>query len=346
VSELLRTIRTLGLGRVWRVYRAYRLGWMDIISGFFTTRTLQALFNVGFFDEMEARNAVEIESFAARENLDREILKSLCESLYALGILDKEGTVYRLEPKGRLLAEEARGWFEAVYGYEGVYHELEALLRKEKVFGREVTRRSGCVARGSGRAEGLIFFPLVADVVRRNGYRNVLDLGCGEGAFLRSLCAANPQVHAYGIDHAPDVIAEGVARAQAAGLGDRLELFVEDMTRLERLTARVPRIDVATVFFVLHEVLYRGVDAAVELLRGFRRVFPGVPLVVFEVVRPTPRELRKRPGMGVQYVLQHDLTHQKLVGREEWREVFRQAGFSRLEERHMAFSRTAMFTVS
>ena len=81
-------------------------------------------------------------------------------------------------------------------------------------------------------------------------------------------------------------------------------------------------------------------------MQGFRKAFPGVPLVVFEVVRPTPEELRKRPGMAVQYVMQHDLTHQKLVGREEWRALFAKAGFSKVEERHLAFSRTAMFTVS
>ena len=346
MSELVKTIRRVGLRQAWSLYRAYRLGWVEIISGFFTTRTMQALFNVGFFDAMTAKGSLSVAAFAAERNLDREILQSLCDSLYALGILRKEGDGYALERKGRLLVEEARGWFEGVYGYEGVYHELEALLRKEKVFGRDITRRSDFVARGSGQAEGWIFFPMVAEVVRRHGYRRVLDLGCGEGTFLRSLCQMDPQVHAYGVDLAPEAIAQGIETARAEGLQDRVELFVEDIAHLNRLAARVPGIDMATVFFVLHEVLYRGVDAAVDFLRAFRDAFPGVPLVVFEVLRPTPEELRKRPGMAVQYVMQHDLTHQKLVGREEWHELFRKAGFSRVEERHLGFSRTAMFTVS
>ena len=346
MSELLSTIRRLGVKQAWSLYRAYRLGWVEIISGFFTTRTMQALFTVGFFDELKAKGAVNLDAFAAERNLDREILQSLCDSLYALSILKKDGTVYALEPKGRLLAEEARGWFEGVYGYEGVYHELEALLRKEKVFGKDILRRGDFVARGSGQAEQWIFFPMVAEVVKRNGYRRVLDLGCGEGTFLRSLCQMDPQVHAYGVDLAPDAIAQGIETARAVRLDQRLELFVEDIAGLEKFAARVPRIDMATVFFVLHEILYRGVDATVEFLQGFRKAFPGVPLVVFEVVRPSPEELRKRPGMAVQYVMQHDLTHQKLVGREEWRELFKKAGFSKVEERHLAFSRTAMFTVS
>jgi len=317
MTELLKTIRTIGWRQAWDLYRGYRLGWVGILSGYFTTRTLQTLFNVGFFDELRARGTVDAGAFAAEKSLDPGILQSLCDSLYSLGILKKDGTRYALEEKGRLLNDVARGWFEGIYGYEGVFHELEALLRKEKEFGRDLTRRGDFVARGSGEMEKWIFFPLVAEVVKRNNFRKVLDLGCGEGTFLRSLCQSDPQVRAYGVDLAPDAIAEGIERAKAAGLQDRVQLFVEDISRLERLRARVADIDLATVFFVLHEVLFRGADATVELLRSFRTAYPGVPLVVFEVVRPSAEEMRKRPGMAIQYVLQHDLTHQKLVGREE-----------------------------
>jgi phenylpyruvate C(3)-methyltransferase len=346
MTELLKTIRALGWSQAWDLYRGYRQGWVGILSGYFTTRTLQTLFNVGLFDEIKARGSVDVDAFAAERNLDRDILRSLCDSLYSLSILKKQGTRYSLEEKGRLLNDVARGWFEGVYGYEGVFHELEALVRKEKEFGRDLTRRGDFVARGSGEMEKWIFFPMVADVVKRNHFRKVLDLGCGEGTFLRSLCQSDPEVRAYGVDLAPDAIAEGMERAKAAGLQDRVQLFVEDISKLEKLRSRVAEIDLATVFFVLHEVLFRGADATIELLRSFRNAYPGVPLVVFEVVRPSAEEMRRRPGMAIQYVLQHDLTHQKLVGLEEWKELFRKAGFSRIDQRHLRFTRTAMFTVS
>jgi cyclopropane fatty-acyl-phospholipid synthase-like methyltransferase len=345
MTELMRAIRIVGWKQAFRLYRAYRVGWIGIISGFFTTRTMQALFNVGFFDRLQERGAVDVEAFARERDLEPEILRSLCDSLYSLGILSRQGTRYALEPKGRLLVEVARGWFEGVYGYEGVFHELEALLRREKEYGRDLWRRADFVARGSGQMEKWLFFPLVADVVRRNGVRTVLDLGCGEGTFLRALCEEDPRVQAYGVDVAPDAIAQGIEHVKAAGLQDRVQLFVEDVGRLPALAARLPRIDMATTFFVLHEVLFHGAEKTIDFLRGFRTAFPGVPLLVFEALRPSPDEMRKRPGMGIQYVLQHDLTHQRLVGREEWKHLFQQAGFRRVEERHLRFSRTAMFTL-
>lgn len=343
--ELLKTIQVVGLQRMLKLFRAYRLGWQGIISGFYTTRTMQALFNVGFLDELQERGTVNVQSFAQSNNLDASILRSLCDSLFALSILKKDGSDYALDSKGRILVEVARGWFDGVYGYEGVFHHLEALLRKEKEYGRDVKRRSDFVARGSGEMEKWIYFPLAINVINKGGFKKVLDLGCGEATFLRDLCENNDQVPGYGIDIAPEAIADGRERVKEAGLQDRIHLFVEDITRLEQVPEPLQGIDIATTFFVFHEILYAGADRVVELLQSFRAIFPGVPLIVFEVIRPTPEEMRKRPGMAVHYFLQHDLTHQRPVSREEWKTLFRTAGFISIEETYLGFARTAMFTL-
>lgn len=343
--ELIRTIRVVGLRKTIDLARAYKQGWMGILTGFYTTRTLQALFNVGFFDEMEAKGEIDIETFANERGLSGDILRALCESLYALEILDRDGTVYALAPKGRVLSGTARGWFIGTYGYESVFHNLEALLRREKEYGREVKRLPEPIARGSAEMEALLYFPLAIDIVARRGYRRVLDLGCGEGTFLRQLCAELPAVRGFGVDLAPEAIEAATQRAAENALDDRLRFFVEDVTDLDGAPSAVGPVDAATIFFVLHEILYRGEDAAVEFLRGFRAKFPGVPLIVFEVIRPTPDEMRKRPGMAIHYALQHDLSHQKLVSAGEWRRLFGLAGFEHVDERNLAFARTGIFTV-
>jgi len=343
--ELLKTIQVVGLRRILRLYRGYRLAWMNTISGFYTTRTMQALFNVGFFDELQEKGTVNVEFFATSKNLDARILKSLCDSLFALSILKKNGSDYSLDSKGRILVEVAHGWFDGVYGYEEVFHFLEALLRKEKAYGRDVKRRSDFVAKGSGEMEKWIYFPLAIDFINKNGFEKVLDLGCGDATFLTNLCESNDEVTGYGIDIAPEAIVDGRERVKQAGLQGRIHLFVEDISKLERVPDQLQGIDVATTFFVLHEILFAGADRVVELLRSFRTVFPGVPLIVFEVIRPTPEEMRKRPGMAIQYFLQHDLANQKPVSREEWKELFKTAGCSSISERYLGFARTGIYTL-
>jgi SAM-dependent methyltransferase len=345
MSGLLDTVRVLGLSRAWRLWRAYKLGWIETIAPFYTTRTLQTLFNVGFFDEIQKAGSVDVARFAQTHDLDREILQSLVNSLYALKILDKGGAGYVLDEKGRVLVEVGRGWFDGVYGYEGIYHDLEPLLRKKIVYGRDIYRRPDFVAKGSGEIENWMYFPIAIDLLTKANRRRVLDFGCGDGTFLRHLCNAHPTIRGFGIDISPEAIEDGRELARQAGLQDRLELAVLDINAIDSTPSEMKDIDAATVFFVLHEILYQGKDALLRLLRSYRSIFPNVPLTIFEVDRATPEELRQRPGMSIQYILQHDISHQKLVSRTEWLSLLREAGFTSITEQHLNFARTLIFTV-
>ena len=338
-------MRVVGWRRMWRLWRGYRLGWMQTIAPFYTTRTLQTLFNVGFFDELQRHGTVDVARFAETGGLDEQILQSLVDSLYALRILDKRGTGYVLDGKGRLLVDVARGWIEGVYGYEGIFHSLEPLLRKELVYGRDISRRDEFVAKGRGHIENWVFFPLAIHLLTRRNCRRVLDLGCGDGTFLRHLCTVNPSIRGVGIEISSEAIADGEELARQAGLQERIRLAVMDISALERRPPDLEDVDAVTVFFLLHEILYQGKDTLLQLLRRYRILFPGVPMTVFEVDRATTEEMRRRPGMSIQYNLQHDLTHQKLVSRSTWHALFREAGFTAIEEHNLTFARTLIFTV-
>lgn len=342
MGGFLKAIQVLGLGRLLRIARAHRLGWLDTISGFYTTRTMQALFNVGFFDELQAHGQIDVATFAEQKNLDTQILEALCNSLYALRILNKNSASYVLSAKGKTLVEVARGWFDGVYGYEEVFHFLEQLLRKEKTYGQDIYRKPDFVAKGSGEMEAWVYFPLAIDIIKKHGYRRVLDLGCGDATFLCHLCETT-DVQGYGIDLAPEAIADGERLVAQAGLLDRIQLAVADITKLDKAPTQFQQVDVATTFFVLHEILWWGRDAVIDVLRSYRRLFPDVAFIVFEVIRPTDEDMRRRPGMMVQYLLQHELSHQKLTTSREWHGIFKTAGFTHVDEQYFGFARTAIF---
>jgi len=339
--ELAKTVHRFGLPYMLRLQKTYRTGWEEMIRGYMETSIMHALLNVGLIDEMQKHLAVEVNAFAAQAKLEAAVLAPLCEASYCLGIFDKNGDGYTLSEKGRSIVEVMRGWLEVCYGYDEVFHSLEPLLRKEKIYGKDLYRRSDFVARGSGEMENLLFFPLANDMIMANGYKRVLDLGCGDGTFLRALCRLNAQVECYGIDLAPGAIEDGNRLLREEGLGGRVRLTALDISKIDQ--AGLPPIDAATIFFVLHELLYFGEDVLLNFLKDFRRLFPGTPLIAFEALRPPAEELRRHPGISVYYFLYHDLTQQKPVDSATWKQLFRAAGFQSIEERQLDFAKAAIY---
>jgi hypothetical protein len=211
MQELMNATRVVGLRQLRRLKRAQTLTWPNMINGFVLTRVMQTLLNVGFFDELTREGRVDPGPFAARNNFDDSILRSLCDALYASHILEKEGNAYRLTSQGQLLIDVGRGWFTGMYGYEPVYHDLEKLLRKEREYGVNVARLTDAVAEGSGQIEGIYTAPhFVAQ--DRTGKRHA-EKSWGEGAKLG---------HAGALDHLVAYVREHLGGDRLVGVGHRV----------------------------------------------------------------------------------------------------------------------------
>ena len=315
-------------------------------SGFYFTRVMVALVNVGFLRALIENSSVNLTAFATGESLDVDILRTLCDYLYELRILDRTGDDYSLSQDGRLMNEFLLGAFQVIYAYEEVFYNLEGLLKKQKKYGMDVNRRGEFVARGSGTVGKLLAFPVMADLIREHQYQRVLDLGCGDATFLMDLFERNPQLAGYGFDLSPDAIEAGNKNLAEKNLEQKITLFVGDMFNIDEVAQQLPQIDAATCVYVLHELVRINRQATVQMLRKFRESFPGVPLLICEVIYHTPEALREKPGGVMEIQLFHGLSNQQLFSREEWHTLFKEAGFTNIHEDYLAQVRTAFFIIS
>ena len=158
--------------------------------------------------------------------------------------------------------------------------------------------------------------------------KQVLDLGCGDLAFLAGLCRIDKNIKALGIDCSPEMIHFDEQQLKNHNFDDRLTLRQADMFDLPE---DLPRPDCITACDTFHEYLDNP-EKIVELLKDLRRQFPRAILVIGEFCLQDPAWLRKHPTASLEHHLFHQLSNQQIGTAQQWRDIFTQAGLNIIEE--------------
>jgi SAM-dependent methyltransferase len=269
----------------------------------------------------------------AEGRLDPRVLESILSYLDGLSLVRVEGGRVRVMPRLGRLMDEPRGFFELTYAYAPVFNRLRDLLRGDARYPADVQRLGKYVGRGSGQLCRTLPYPVLADMLRRRGARQVLDLGCGDLAFLFFACEAVGGLRALGIDVDEPTVAYAREVLAASPYGDRIQVRAADMFDLGAIAAGRPDIDAITAVDTYHEYLSDGDEKIVGLLRQLRAWFPKALLYVGEFCKQPHEKLRRRPTAFLEHHLYHDLTNQTIVEADRWRAMFARAGLAVLEEK-------------
>lgn len=323
--------KVVGLKSLMKTRKKHALG-LGFVRGYITTRCIWSLLNVGLLDEAHEQGSVDIESFANKNHLDLETLHAVCEYLDGIKILNFDGNLCSLEPKGVMLLEEPRGLFDLLYGYEPVLRELDDMLLGEKTYGKDIYRRGAAVAKGSGELGRQLPFLAVRELVFSRGYKRVLDLGCGDLEFLFLLCE-KPDISCFGVDMDPEALDYARKRLIESKYEDRVTLSLGDMFEVEAIAEKYPDLDAITAIDVFHEYLKDGTETIINLLRSFKASFPDTHLVVAEFFKIPRAWLRRIPTTTLEHHLCHSLTNQEILPIGDWVEVFEQSGYKVAEKK-------------
>ncbi len=337
LRQVLNVIRLVGLGRAVRMKKRHERGLVPL-RGHVATRCFWSLLQCGLWDEVRD-GTVDIDAFARSRNLDAQTLHAVCKYLDGIGWVRMDGS--RLAPAGvvRTLLEEPRGLYELGYAYEPVMNALDGLLSGKAAFGRDVQRRTDWVGIGSGRLCQQLPYPVLGDLVARHGGRRVIDLGCGDGAFLIWMLRRIPTLRATGLDLDGPTADLARRRIAEAGLCERADVVCGDMFDLVRPGGGkdglpdLSQVDTITVCDTFHEYLWDGDAPVVEFLRGVKARRPGITVVMGDFCVQEEDWLRRHPIASLEHHLWHDLTRQRLISETQWRRVFQQAGMQVVDSR-------------
>ncbi|RME27294.1 MAG: class I SAM-dependent methyltransferase [Deltaproteobacteria bacterium] len=267
-------------------------------------------------EEPPAPSGWTAESLAAAAERDTAYVARWVDASVAFGLLQREGARLSLTGLGASFRSDVPGSLFPVA--------IQAVLS-----GHMAERAAGLMATGEQPGESVLterptilpwfgpmleatFGPMFADqilpalpAVQALGERGGLavDLGCGNGWYLRRLLARYPRLRGIGLDMFADNIEAARRAADAAGLGDRLDFRQGD---LHRFTVDEP-VDLIAMNRALHHVWAEGGDRVMAALAG--HLAPGGLVVVWEPRWPDdPAALARHPrlrGMAFQNLAEH-----------------------------------------
>jgi 2-ketoarginine methyltransferase len=332
MNQALEIIRLLGLAKAVRVKRRFDEA-LPHVRGYAVCSCLWALLETGALDAILAAESVPFDRLLAGGRLDRHVLESILNYLDGLSLLRYESGQVRALPALRRLMDEPRGFFELTYAYEPVFTRLADLLAGRAKYPADAQRRGKYVGRGSGQLCRTLPYPVMTDMLRRHGARQILDLGCGDLAFLFYACEAVPEVRAIGIDLDEPTVAYAREVLAASPHAGRIEVRHADMFDLAALAPECGNVDAITAVDTYHEYLIQGDEKIVGLMRDLRVRFPKALLYVGEFCKQPHEKLRRQPTAFLEHHLYHDLTNQVIVEAARWRSMFAAAGLTIVEEK-------------
>jgi demethylspheroidene O-methyltransferase len=258
----------------------------DICAGFVYAQTLQACIELDLFDILAA-GPLGAEALALRCRVPEAAMRMLLEAAVSLRLLALSKKSYRLGALGAALRGNP-GVAAMVAHHRMFYGDISdpvALLRGETA----PALAKFWPYRGGGDAAGYSALmaesqPMIAAEILAaydfSQHKCVLDVGGGDGVFLRRLAARAAGLRLMLFD-LPEVAARASVRFEDAGLGARAQAFGGDFAA-DALPAGA---DVITLIRVLHD---HDDDKALALLKAARTALaPGGVLLLAEPMAGT-----------------------------------------------------------
>lgn len=243
-------------------------------------RTISIMENLGFVwvvqtgFELELWN--ELDELKCLEDLmeshptwDRVLLDHWLEQAFCHDLLSKDKLSYKTSKLGKLIQTYRFHGLEALYK-EFILHWSPAFSRlpelisgqSEKiVFDSEM--QDELISKASLASE-LFVWPFLKNKCQKNKWHRVLDIGCGEGVYLKKLLESFPSLQGVGIEINP-LVAER-AQKNAQPLGDRLEIICGDALNISQ--------DIGTfdVCLLNNNIYYFSPEQRISLLNNLKKV--------------------------------------------------------------------------
>ncbi len=268
----------------------------------------------GLFSALYLLQKADVDRLAQQSGMDRGYLERWCDAAYAFGWLERDGALFSLSEDGAAMRPEAENSQMAIaVGAVLSAHMAEraaGLMRTGERPGEKVLAERETILPWFGAMLELNFrstfeneiLPRVGIFQEMNDKSGLaVDLGCGNGWYLRALLGRCRLLQGLGLDGFAENILQATAKAEAEGLSGRLQFAEGDIHQFQ-----LPR---PADLIVMNRALHHVWELRGTLFdRLHRELNPGGAVVIWEPAWPEDVGILRQPeyrGMAFQNVTEH-----------------------------------------
>lgn len=268
----------------------------------------------GLFDQLVDGGSASSDELAVRSGRDRGYVERWADAAFAFGLLDDDGGRFAPTELGRAFARSTPGnavamAVQAVLGAH-MAERAATLMKSGERPGEAVLAERESILPLFGPMLELTFGPMFEEHILPNVpvFKEVnarggvaVDLGCGNGWYLRKLVKRCADLRGVGLDGFDENIRQARALAASEGTADRLEFKSGD---LHRFSVDEP-VDLIAMNRALHHV-WSEKDNVFRILKEHLK--PGGAAVIWEPAWPAERAALRDPsrrGMAFQNLSEH-----------------------------------------
>lgn len=269
---------------------------------------------------------------------NQALLESCFQYLQSIGLIEDgpESGKSVVTDIGRTVFNRA-GAFLLLSSYREYFDSFSGLLTGSCDGEIAVNRRLN--VSGSGSLHTRKFFPSVKELLGSNPPDTLLDLGCGDGAFLEYALRNWPSLEIAALDLSPVAIQAALSRLRNIGVDPKVTV-VENAAHVESWAARLsPSIQsgslTISIWFVVHEFSEGKTDTVVRFFQSVRECLPNAGIILGEIVSiPSEVLARDRQGsIAPEFLLFHKLSGQGVLSWRDWLGVLDEIPYQLASER-------------
>jgi SAM-dependent methyltransferase len=253
-------------------------------------------------------------------------IKPALDYLLAIGILELADGWYHATTFGRSLLRRC-GSASIMESYDAYFSNLTGILagRLAPDVRFRVNRATNIL--GSGSLHLRKYFIPGLDLLPSKRFYSLIDLGCGNGAFLRAGAEHLTGLQSVvGVDLAPDAITSATAAFESVLPDVPFKGIVADASLIQTWAEQIRPSDgreLIASWFVVHEFSRGLVSDVVGFFAGVRRHRPHAEMLVGEIVKADASVLAMSPSTSImpEFLLFHALSGQSPLTWEQWQEV-------------------------